>query len=167
MPDEHMLLEVMPSAMHAMHGSLTGLCGGAACAHCQRHTPLYQWTHAPKPAHSPGRCIATAWVNKVREDSAGADMGTKPHQAAPLGHVVEDGLSRSDVVIDAGLPSERPLTPHHAHPAQAQPGGPDLNLNPSAGHTIIRLVLGGPGDDSIASTVAQNDPRPRITKGCP
>ena len=94
----------------------------------------------------------------------GADMGLEPHQAAPLGHVVEDGLGRSDIVIDAGLPRERPLAPHHAHPAQAQPGGPCLDLHPTAGQTIIRPALGGSRADGIPSTPAQEDPRPGVTQ---
>ena len=94
----------------------------------------------------------------------GADMGLEPHQATPLGHVVEDGLGRPDVVINAGLPREPPLAPHHAHPAQAQPGGPRLDLHPPAGQTIIRPALGGPCADGIPSTTAQADPRPGFTK---
>ena len=110
--------------------------------------------------------MALAWVTKVQKDTVGAGMDSEPHQAAPLGHVVEDGLGRPDVVIDAGLPRERPLAPHHAHPAQAQPGGPCFNLHPPAGQDIIRVAPGGPSDDSIPSTMAQSYSVQGLQKRC-
>ena len=85
---------------------------------------------------------------------AGAEIEQEPHQAAPLGHVVKDGLSCTNVVINAGLPRQQPLAPHHAHPAQAQPGGPGLNLNPPAGQTIIIRAPGGPSNDAVPNTMA-------------
>ena len=92
-------------------------------------------------------------------------MKSGPHQAAPLGHVVEDGLRCADVVIDAGLPCEGALAPHHAHPAQAQPGGPDLDLHPPAWLTTLRPAPGDPREDVALSTMAQDNLRPGITKG--
>ena len=132
------------------------------CSCGQRDIPLCQSIHASSLTDHCALCWA--WKDDFQEEAAGADMGPEPHQAAPLGHVVKDGLSRSDVVINAGLPCQWPLAPHHTHPAQAQPGGPCLNLHPPAGQTIIRPALGGPCADGIPSTTAQADPRPGFIK---
>ena len=58
----------------------------------------------------------------------------KTYQAAPLGHVVIDGLRGTDVVIDAGLPRQRPLASQDADSAQPQPGRPGLDLYAPALH---------------------------------